>query len=167
MTTGYIVMGVCGAGKSTIAKMLADRLGWQFFDADDFHPPANISKLKHGIPLNDEDRRPWLEDLGKMLKFEIASGRHPVLACSALKRRYREMLRTVGDGIKIVYLYGSQEFIMERLQARKGHFMPPSLLETQLDALEDPSGEPDVISVDISLAAEDAIEFILEKSSTP
>ena len=166
MTTGYIVMGVCGVGKSTIAKMLADRLGWQFFDADDFHPPANISKLKHAIPLTDEDRRPWLESLGKMLNFEIAAGRHPVLACSALKRRYREMLRTNGDGIKIVYLYGSPEFIMERLQARKGHFMPPSLLTTQLEALEDPSGEPDVISVDISLAAEEAIEFILEKSST-
>ena len=166
MTTGYIVMGVCGAGKSTIAKMLADRLGWQFFDADDFHPPANISKLKHGIPLNDDDRRPWLESLGKMLKFEIAAGRHPVLACSALKRRYREMLRTNGDGIKIVYLHGSQEFIMARLQARKGHFMSPSLLTSQIEALEDPSGEPDVITVDISESPEEVIESILEKSST-
>lgn len=160
-------MGVSGAGKSTIAKMLADRLGWQFFDGDDFHPPANISKLKHGIPLNDEDRLPWLKGLGKLMKYEIAAGRHPVLACSALKRRYREMLRTNGDGIKIVYLHGTSEFILKRLQSRKGHFMPPSLLSTQIEALEEPVGEPDVISVDIGLSTEEAIECILEKSSTP
>ena len=147
MTTGYLVMGVSGCGKSTIGKMLAEKLGWEFFDADDFHPAENIAKMKAGVPLTDADRGPWLVRLARLLREEIAAGRHPVLACSALRHSYRDTLLAGLPGIRIVYLRGDRELIASRMQSRPGHFMPPSLLESQFAALEEPSG-PNVSTVD-------------------
>jgi gluconokinase len=160
MTTGYLVMGVSGCGKSTIARMLAERLGWNFFDADDFHPPTNIVKMKSGIPLTDADRLPWLERLATLLQEEIAAGRHPVLACSALRQSYRDILLAGLEGMRIVYLRGDRELIASRINSRPGHFMPAALLDSQFQTLEEPAG-PDVIVGDLCLSPQQIIETIL------
>lgn len=144
MMEGYLVMGVSGSGKSTIAEMLARSLGWRFFDADDFHPPANIAKMKAGQPLNDEDRAPWLEGLSELLASEVAAGRPPVVACSALRQRYRETLLAKVPGMMVVYLRGDKNLISTRLSRRSGHFMPSALLDSQFDALEEPAAGPSV-----------------------
>lgn len=144
-----ILFGVTGAGKTTIGEELAARLGWVFYDADQFHPPANIEKMSRSIPLTDEDRRPWLANLRAQIETSLASGENAVLACSALKQAYREMLQ-VGDEVKLVFLKGDYALIEARLNARRGHFMPPGLLQSQFDALELPRGESDVIEVDVA-----------------
>lgn len=159
MTTGYLVMGVSGCGKSTVGKMLADKLGWSFFDADDFHPAENIAKMKAGIPLTDEDRQPWLERLSKLLHDEVAAGRHPVLACSALRQSYRDTLLDGLPGLGIVYLRGDRELIASRLKSRSGHFMPAALLDSQFSALEEPSG-PNVTIVDLNLSPAEIVACI-------
>lgn len=159
MTNGYLVMGVAGSGKSTIACLLAGKLGWSFFDADDFHLPENIAKMKSGIPLNDEDRQPWLERLSRLLRSEIAAGRHPVLACSALRQSYRDTLLAKTPGIQIVYLRGDKSLIASRLRNRSDHFMPTALLESQLDTLEEPSG-PEVTTVDLALPPEEIVASV-------
>lgn len=135
---GFIVMGVSGCGKSSVGAALAERLGWTFHDADDFHPEANIRKMHAGIPLTDADREPWLENLNAMLSSEIQAGRHPVLACSALKAAYRKTLVRGGLPVVFVYLKGTFEEISARLRARTNHFMPPALLQSQFDTLEEP-----------------------------
>ncbi|HUA15498.1 MAG TPA: gluconokinase [Verrucomicrobiae bacterium] len=132
-----IVMGVVGAGKTTVGRLLAGRLGWQFADADDFHPAANVEKIRQGIPLTDDDREPWLERLRSEISHWIESGNNVVLACSALKRRYREKLET-GAEIRFVYLKGSAETIAKRLRARHGHFAGEQLLASQFADLEEP-----------------------------
>ncbi len=133
-----IVMGVSGCGKSTIGKQLADHLHIDFFDADDFHPIANIAKMKNGEALNDADRKPWLENLAKKLpQWELKGG--AVLACSALKESYREILMSETNTIKWVYLNGSFEIITERLSKRTNHFMKMDLLKSQFDTLEPPT----------------------------
>ncbi len=134
----WVVMGVSGSGKTTVGRSLADRLGVPFFDADNFHPPANIAKMSRGEALDDEDRRPWLETLANVLR------EHPdcVVTCSALKRRYREMLREGGDAsgpVRIVYLRADYETIAARMD-RPGHFFPAKLLRSQFEALEEPGG---------------------------
>lgn len=143
---GIVVMGVCGTGKSTIGIQLADMLGWAYADADDFHPPANVAKMRAGTPLNDEDRAPWLATL----RDHLRENPHTVLACSALKLRYRDVLREAATDIRFVYLHGDRDLLISRMGAREGHYMPSSLLDSQLAALEAPSTE-EAIWRDIAL----------------
>jgi len=156
--TGLIVMGVAGCGKTTIAKALAARLGWDFFDADGFHPPANVAKMAAGIPLDDEDRAPWLAALHGLIARTMHSGKHPVLACSALKQRYRDTLLAGNDGIRVVYLRGSYELILARMNDRTDHYMKPGMLHSQFEVLEEPK---DAFVVDITPTAEEIVENIL------
>ena len=139
-----IVMGTTGSGKTTIGTLLAKRLGWEFVDADDYHPPVNVEKMKHGIPLTDADREPWLETLHDKIVQWSAEGRNVVLACSALKQSYRDELRATSD-VKFVYLKGSYELFSPRVIARKGHFAKQDLLASQFATLEEPT---DAIIVD-------------------
>jgi carbohydrate kinase (thermoresistant glucokinase family) len=133
-----IVMGVAGSGKSTIGKILADRLSIPFYDADDFHSQASISKMSQGVPLTDEDRYPWLQTLSNLLQSHESTG--AVLACSALKENYRSLLQQgLKERITWIYLEGSRQLLLERMKARKGHFMPEALLDSQLATLEKPS----------------------------
>lgn len=133
-----VVMGVSGCGKSTVARALADSLGWPFFDADDFHPSANIQKMAAGIPLNDDDRWPWLERLRERLASEHQQGHSAVLACSALKERYRDILRRGAPGVRFIYLHGTPGEIEALMSRRQGHFMKPGMLASQFAALEEP-----------------------------
>lgn len=141
-----IIMGVTGAGKTTIGSLLAEQLGWRFADADDFHPPSNIEKMRHGIPLSDDDRRPWLDRLRAEIDGWLAAGKNVVLACSALKRSYRQQLEA-GSSVHFVYLKGSRELIIARLRARHGHFAGEAILAGQFADLEEPKG---AVTVEIS-----------------
>jgi carbohydrate kinase (thermoresistant glucokinase family) len=136
----YIVMGVAGCGKTTIASLLGERLGIPWYDADDYHSPSNIGKMQKGISLDDSDRQCWLEALaGKITEWSRGEG--AVLACSALKEKYRAMLKGDHDAsVCFIYLKGSRETILERMKNRKGHFFPPSLLDRQFEDLEEPDG---------------------------
>jgi len=151
-------MGVSGSGKTTLGKALAQRLGWDFFDADDFHPPANIVKMAAGIPLSDSDRAPWLASLHKQLLSTLKAGRHPVLACSALKDKYRAQLLEGMDGIAIIYLKGSYDLIFSRMSIREGHYMKPEMLRSQFDALEEPK---DAVVLDVEMSLEEMIDTII------
>ena len=133
-----VVMGVSGSGKSTIADKLAARLGWTYEDGDRFHPASNVAKMSAGHPLTDEDRWPWLQAIAAEIDRVCQAGEHAVFACSALKRAYRDILVHGRDDVRIVYLEGSEELIATRLAKRKGHFMPPGLLESQFETLEPP-----------------------------
>jgi gluconokinase len=132
-----VLMGVAGSGKTTVGMALAHRLGWPFHDGDDFHPAPNREKMRRGTPLDDADRRPWLEALRAAIVRCLSEHQNAVFACSALKRTYREMLR-VDRRVKFVYLTGTEDLIAERLQRRHGHFFDPALLRSQFDALEEP-----------------------------
>lgn len=156
---GFLVMGVSGAGKTTFGMTLARRLGWDFFDADDFHPPANIAKMQAGIPLDDSDRTPWLAALHEKLSSTLQADRRPVLACSALKEKYRAQLLDGLEGILIVHLAGSYDLIRERMTGRAGHFMQPEMLASQFETLEPPTG---ALTVDISMPVDEAVENILQ-----
>ena len=153
-------MGVSGSGKSTLGYALAHKLGWDFFDADDFHPPENIAKMAAGIPLNDADRAPWLAALNERILSVRESGRHPVLACSALKERYRDQLLKGTEGMAILYLKGSYELIWSRMSMRRGHYMKPELLQSQFDTLEEPD---DAFVLDAAVPLEDMIDTITTK----
>ena len=142
-------MGVCGCGKTSVGEALAVRLGGRFVDADDLHPPANKAKMSAKIPLNDDDRRPWLELLRREVIDTTPPGAVTVLACSALRRAYREVLMHGAPGVHLLYLQGSHDLIAARLAARRGHFMPPDLLRSQFATLEEPSAEEGrAISID-------------------
>ena len=153
-----VVMGVSGCGKSTIAALLAARLGAHFRDGDEFHPPENVRKMSDGIPLTDEDREPWLEAVRDYAADAAREHGRCVIACSALKRRYRDTLgggageAVGGDGVRTFYVFlqGSPELIASRMHLRTGHFMPENMLESQFETLESPIGEPRVIAVDIT-----------------
>jgi len=134
-----LLMGVSGAGKSTVGKLLASELGWEFADADDFHQAANVEKMRNGIPLTDTDRGPWLESLRAVIADWIEAGKNGVLACSALKKAYRDML-VVGSEVRVVYLKADREVLRERLLGRHGHYMKEGLLESQIATLEEPTG---------------------------
>ncbi|NMG08110.1 gluconokinase [Brasilonema sp. UFV-L1] len=152
-----LVMGVSGSGKSTIGQLLADSLHWEFSDADTFHSPENIEKMRHGIPLNDLDRMPWLLALQQAIQQRLQENKNMVLACSALKTSYREVLVLDEEQLKLVYLKGSFELIQKRLQQRPSHFMSEKLLKSQFDALEEPSG---AITVDVSDPPEVVVQEI-------
>jgi len=151
-----IVMGVVGAGKTTVGKLLASQLGWKFADADDFHPQSNVDKIRHGVPLTDEDREPWLDHLRKAIIVWIASGESVVLACSALKSAYRVKLAAEPE-VRFVYLKGSSPLITERLRSRLGHFADESILASQLADLEEPAK---AITVDISASPDQIVAEI-------
>jgi gluconokinase len=148
-----VVMGVSGSGKSTIAEQLAARLGWRYVDGDLFHPPANVAKMSAGHPLTDEDRWPWLRAIAAEIDRLAAAGTRAVVACSALKHAYRDILVHGRDDVRIVFLDGAKDLIAKRLAARKGHFMPPGLLDSQFKTLEppQPSERPITVSIDASV----------------
>jgi gluconokinase len=152
-----VLMGVTGSGKTTVGKLLAAKLGWSYYDADDFHSPANVEKMKRGIPLDDTDRKPWLESLRELIRDRVASGENGVLACSALKRTYRDGL-VLSDAVRLVYLQGSRELIRQRLSERQGHFMDPKLIDSQFEILEEPEGE---LTIDVALPANEIVERIM------
>jgi gluconokinase len=154
-----IVMGVTGAGKTTIGRLLAAELGWQFADADDFHPASNVEKMRHGIPLNDADRQPWLARLHAEIAHWIADNCNVVLACSALKRAYRQELE-VGPEVRFVYLKGSPALIAARLRSRHGHFAGEQILAGQFADLEEPK---DAITVEISTTPQQIVADIRQK----
>jgi len=141
-----IVMGVVGVGKTTVGKLLASELGWPFADADDFHPAANVEKIRHGIPLTDHDREPWLDRLRGTILNWVARGQSTILACSALKRSYRRQLQAAPE-VRFVFLKGSAALIAQRLQARHGHFAGETILASQLADLEEPEN---AVTADIS-----------------
>jgi gluconokinase len=143
-----ILWGVSGAGKTTIGELLARELGWKFIEADDFHSGANIDKMRRGEPLTDEDRQPWLERLRAAIKESLDNNENAVLACSALKKKYRDRLR-VSDQVKFVFLRGSREQIAERLHDRRGHFFNPDLLASQFADLEEPRPAEDALTVEL------------------
>jgi gluconokinase len=157
-TRFIIIMGVSGTGKTTIGKALSARLGWDFTDADDLHPPANIKKMAAGIPLTDDDRRPWLAALHDLIFTCLAGARPGILACSALKESYRQTLLAGNPDVKIVYLKGSYELLLARMQQRPAHFMKPAMLKSQFETLEEPL---DALTLDISLPVEEMLDRIV------
>ncbi|MDR4493470.1 MAG: gluconokinase [Nitrospirales bacterium] len=154
-----ILMGVSGSGKTTVGKLLAKDLGWEFYEGDDFHPQQNILKMHRGIPLNDEDRIPWLVSLRLLIGRLLIQKNHAVIACSALKHAYRAWLTKGHDDIVFVYLHGSYTLIHRRLQSRTAHFMNPGLLISQFNALEEPQ---DGLCVNINQAPENIVRQIKE-----
>ncbi|MEZ2388998.1 gluconokinase [bacterium RCC_150] len=154
-----VIMGVSGSGKSTVAGVLAGRLGWDLAEGDDFHPEANVAKMHAGHPLSDEDRWPWLDTIAAWIRERTEAGRPGIITCSALKKRYRDILR--GENVVFVFLQGSKEKISDRLASRHGHYMPASLLESQFEALEEPTQDENYISLCVSASpAEEANEII-------
>jgi gluconokinase len=158
-----VVMGVSGCGKSTIASMLAHRLGWTYEDGDWFHPKANVEKMHHGEPLTDEDRWPWLRAIAAWIDNTGQAGRHGVVACSALKRAYRDILIGERRDVQIVYLKGSRDLIARRIAARDDHFMPASLLDSQFAALEEPAADEYPIVVSIEPHPREIVDAIVAK----
>ena len=156
-----IVMGVSGSGKSTIAARLAERLGWTFEDGDRFHPASNVAKMRAGQPLTDEDRWPWLQAIADEIDRVSRSGGRVVIACSALKRAYRDLLVHGRDDVRIVFLDGTKALIADRLARRKGHFMPPGLLDSQFTALERPVENEHPITVSIDAPVEVIVQNIV------
>lgn len=152
-----VVMGVSGCGKSTVGRALADAMGWPFFDADDYHPPANIAKMANGIPLEDADRFPWLERLRARMAEEADAGRSAVLACSALKEAYRAILRRSAPDVRFVHLRGTPEEILQLMSRRSGHFMKPGMLASQFAALEEPA---DALTLPVLLSCEQQVTRI-------
>jgi gluconokinase len=158
-----IVMGVSGSGKSTIAVKLAERLGWTFEDGDRFHPASNVAKMSAGHPLTDEDRRPWLQAIANEIDKVCRDGGHVVIACSALKRAYRDLLVHGRNDVRIVFLDGSQALIADRLAKRKGHFMPAGLLDSQFKTLEPPQINEHPITVSIDATVDKIVQDIVDQ----
>lgn len=167
LPTALIVMGVSGSGKSTVGSALARALSWDFRDGDAFHPPANVEKMRAGVPLTDADRWPWLEAIASHVRDLEARGGHVVIACSALKRAYRDRLRASGAHLAFVHLEGSFDLIASRLSARQGHFMPASLLESQFATLEPPAPDEAAIRVAIDAAPAAIVAAILAALDSP
>jgi gluconokinase len=157
-----IVIGVSGAGKTTIGKLLAEQLGWKFYEADDFHPHANIEKMRSGHPLTDEDRWPWLDKLRDQITLSLAAKDSAVLACSALKRAYRDRLR-VSDDVRFVFLRGDYALIENQLRRRRGHFMNPVLLRSQFADLEEPGPNEEVVTIELGPTPEELVSEIKTK----
>ena len=158
-----IVMGVSGSGKSTIGALLAEALGWPFADADGFHPAANVAKMAAGQPLTDADRWPWLDAIAAHIGASRTAGQPVVVACSALRRAYRERLRAGHGDLIFLHLAGAPEVIAARQAARQGHFMPPSLMASQFATLEDPAAEADAVIVSVSASPHEVVATALEQ----
>ena len=154
-----IVFGVSGAGKTTIGKLLTEEVGWHFYEADDFHSQANIEKMHRGIPLTDADRWPWLESLRQLIERSLEAGANAVLACSALKRAYRDRLRA-SDEVKLVFLRGNYALIEKQLRRRRGHFMSPELLRSQFAELEEPKPDEDVLTIELGRTPQELVAEI-------
>jgi carbohydrate kinase (thermoresistant glucokinase family) len=163
-----VIMGVSGSGKSTIAALLARELGWPCRDADEFHPPANVAKMRSGTPLTDEDRWPWLDAIAAWIDDRRAAGEPGIVTCSALKRSYRDVLIGAREDVRLVYLKGDEELISQRLSKRHGHFMPAALLHSQFETLEEPKADERPITVSIAPRPEKiAAEIIKALRSLP
>ena len=169
MHTGlYVMMGVCGAGKTLIGSALARELGLEFLEGDALHPPENLKRMAAGIPLTDDDRQGWLLALAARLREAKRAGGGLVVSCSALKRKYRDLLRSQGDvDVRFVYLAGSRELIADRLANRRGHFMPSSLLESQLATLEEPSPDEQAWVCDIREEPDAIVANLLKRATSP
>jgi gluconokinase len=157
-----IIFGVSGAGKTTVGELLARELGWHFYEADDFHSPANIEKMRGGVPLTDEDRWPWLENLNELIKRCVAANENAVLACSALKRVYRKHLRVSAD-VKLVFLRGDYALIAKQLQRRRGHFLNPALLQSQFADLEEPGLDEETLTIELGRTPQELVKEIETK----
>jgi gluconokinase len=157
-----VLMGVSGCGKSTIGQRLSKKLSWPFRDADSFHPEANIAKMSRGAPLEDEDRWPWLGAIAQWIDERRGAGAPAIVSCSALRRAYRERIIGARSGVDLVYLKGTVQLIGERLRRRKGHFMPPSLLQSQFAALEEPQRDERPIIVSVAMPPPRVVAAILE-----
>jgi len=160
-TRFFIVMGVSGSGKTMVGRALAEHLGWDFHDADDFHPPANVTKMASGTPLDDSDRAPWLASLNELISSSLKADRSGVLACSALKERYRQKLMDGNDNVEIVYLKGTYDLIWSRMETRKDHFMKPQMLKSQFETLEEPMN---AVTVDVSLTVDEIVQGVLKQA---
>ena len=158
-----VVMGVSGSGKSTIADKLAERLNWTYEDGDKFHPASNVAKMSAGQPLTDEDRRPWLQAIAEEIDRACKAGQRAVIACSALKRAYRDILVHGQPDVRIIYLKGPQQLIARRLALRKNHFMPPGLLESQFKTLEPPDASENPVTVSIDGSVDSIVDDILRQ----
>jgi len=157
-----IIFGVSGAGKTTVGKLLASELGWRFIEADDFHPATNMEKMRIGHPLTDKDRWPWLERLRQQIVRSLAAGQNAVLACSALKRAYRDRL-CVSDAVKFVFLRGDYGLVERQLRSRHGHFMDANLLQSQFDDLEEPQPDENVLTIELGRTPEEIVAKIEAK----
>ena len=151
-----VVMGVTGSGKTTVGRLLARKLGWKYFDADDFHPAGNVDRMRSGIALDDNDRQPWLEGLRDLIRDSLKSGENAVLACSALKEKYRRLL-LIDECVKLIFLKGEFQLIQKRLSKRRGHYMNPALLESQFATREEPN---ESIEIDISSDTAEIVRII-------
>jgi gluconokinase len=163
MTTVFVIMGVSGCGKTTVGLALAQKLGAPFFDGDDFHPPQNVAKMSQGIPLDDDDRYPWLARLHDLIADHLARGESAVIACSALKKKYRDQLRQGNEGIRIVYLQGSFNLIWERMAARPAHYMKAEMLHSQFEALEPPSPHNTLI-ISVERSVDRIVDYIMQNT---
>lgn len=157
-----VLMGVSGAGKTTVGRLLAGLIGAEFAEGDSFHPQANIAKMSNGTPLEDADRLPWLNAIAASIDRALGNGRGMVVTCSALKRAYRDILIGKRDGVWLVYLRGSRALIQERLTARKNHFMPPALLDSQFAALQEPAPAERPLIVEVACQPQDIAASIAE-----
>lgn len=156
-----VVMGVSGSGKTTVGEALAERLGWRFVEGDSFHPPENVAKMSAGIPLDDNDRAPWLKALAAEIARDEAAGRPSVVGCSALKRAYRDILRSGAPCVRFVHVDGDRAVLTERLSHRAGHFFPARLLDSQLAALELLGPDEDGVVVDVALPTGEQVDLAI------
>ncbi|MEM8949038.1 MAG: gluconokinase [Pseudomonadota bacterium] len=161
MCRATVIMGVCGTGKSTVGQVLAERLDCPFLEGDSFHPPENVAKMRTGTPLDDDDRWPWLDLIGQQITIECQCHDQVIVACSALKRAYRDRLRNfAGDDTLFVLLHGGLDLLQQRLQERTHDYMPPSLLLSQLEALELPEADETALSLDVKASLSDLVQAI-------
>lgn len=158
-----VVMGVAGSGKTTVAQILADRLGWPYAEADEFHPQANIDKMSAGTPLTDDDRWPWLQAIRDWLTEQTRAGRSAIVTCSALKVAYRDVLREAEGRVRFVHLDGTIEQIGERMSGRQGHFMPPSLLPSQFETLQRLGEDEDGVVIPVAISPQSVADAALRE----
>ena len=160
-------MGVSGSGKTTTGQALADLMGWPFVEGDSFHPAANVEKMAQGIPLDDDDRAPWLQALARQIAASEARGQSSVLGCSSLKRAYRDILRSGAPRVRFLHIHGPRDLLAERLNHRAGHFFPPKLLDSQLATLEPLQADEDGVVVDLELPVEEQVRMAVQRLGLP